>query len=408
MSRRRRTQRSPKNWVARILAAGVITIVGGFSITHAMAYRLRTAAPNTAIQLAPYDGRLTAMAAAILAGTDASPSDRRSANRLAIRALRQDPTAIAAASTLGLNAQVSGDIPSARKFFRYAEALSRRDMQTQLWAIEDSAGRNDVASALKHYDIALRVTPNLSEMLFPVLSSASTDPEIRATLVRTFAAKPTWADSFLPYLAGNTSNPRAAAQLLRDLKRAGLTVSGATQSAIVNSLLTSGLTDDAWAFYASVRPKANRRFSRDPRFSENPETSSQFDWVASAPDGASASILREGKAGVFDFSLPPMIGATLLQQQQLLPPGEYLLTGHSNAIEQPERAQPYWQLSCKAGRELGRVPVQNSNLKNGNFSGRFSVPADCGVQVLSLVAQPSESFSGVSGQIDFVELRPVQ
>lgn len=408
MSRRRRTQRPPRNWVSRILAAGAVAVLGGFAISHAMAYRLRTASPTAAVQLAPYDGRLTAMAAAVLAGADASPSDRRSANELAIRALRQDPTAVAAASTLGLNAQLSGDVANARRFFRYAEALSRRDMQTQLWAIEDSVGRSDIANALKHYDIALRVTPSLSEMLFPVLSSASTDPEIRVALVKTFVAKPAWADSFIPYLAGNTPDPRATARLLHDLEQAGVTVSGTTQSTLVNSLLASGFVDDAWAFYASVRPKADRRFSRDPRFSATSEMGSQFDWITFAPSGASVSILREGKAGVLDFSLPAMVGATLLQQQQVLPPGDYQLRGHSNAIEQPARTQPYWQLSCKTGRELGRIPIQNSSLQNGNFSGRFSVPADCGVQVLSLVAQPSESVSGVSGQIDFIELRPAQ
>jgi hypothetical protein len=92
----------------------------------------------------------------------------------------------------------------------------------------------------------------------------------------------------------------------------------------------------------------------------------------------------------------------------LLPPGDYQLMGHSLGIDQPAAALPYWVLNCVGGPELGRVIVPNSAEAEGRFSGTFKISENCPVQYLTLVARPSSAFSGVSGQIDQVLLRPVR
>jgi hypothetical protein len=91
---------------------------------------------------------------------------------------------------------------------------------------------------------------------------------------------------------------------------------------------------------------------------------------------------------------------------QVLPPGDYRLEGHASGIEQPESSAPYWLLSCSDGRELGRVVVHNATRDGGHFAGRFNVPAGCPSQFLTLVARPSDLVSGLSGQIDQVQLSP--
>ena len=45
--------------------------------------------------------------------------------------------------------------------------------------------------------------------------------------------------------------------------------------------------------------------------------------------------------------------------------------------------------------------------KEGMFVGRFTVPADCAAQLLSLVVRPSDAIAGASGQIDRVQLAPL-
>ena len=400
--RRDLVRRSPREWAVRIALAAVAAVLGYYSVIFSIAQVVVKNNPELAYRLAPYDGRITAVYATSLAGEDATPQDRARADDLAKLALRQDPTAVAAAATLGVNADLRGDRAAARRYFTYAQKLSRRDLRTQLWMIEDAVQRGDIPAALHQYDITLRVFPNLGKMLYPVLASASGDPAIRTELVKTLAGKPLWGESFINFIAGSGPDPRATAALFLALRRAGVAVPEAAGAGAINALIAAGQADAAWSYYAGIRPGADRRRSRDPRFVGKLETPSQLDWMPVNDGGLTTSI----QGGIFDFAVPASVGGPLLQQLQLLPPGSYRLTGHSIGIEQTQDARPYWLLSCQGGRELGRVEVPNSNVANGVFSGVFSVPADCPVQTLVLMARPSDAVSGLSGQFDRVELVP--
>lgn len=379
-----------------------IAVLGYTSVTFSLAQLVVRTDPIRAHRLAPYDGRITARLAGALTGAEASVSDRRRGENVAKLGLRQDPTAIAAIAALGVNAQVRNDVGTARRLFGYAAKLSRRDATTQLWVIEDMVARGDVAGALRHNDILLRTKPAMAGVLFPVLTAASSESAIRSELIRILAAKPAWSDGFISFAAANGKDPQAAASLLHGLRRADVNIPYAAQASVVGALLVSGALDRAWTYYASIRPGADRRSSRDPRFSAQSEAPTPFDWVAINDGGVTASIGQ----GVFDFSVPASVGGPLLQQSQLLPSGDYRLSGHSEGIDQAAGAGPYWVLTCRDGRELGRVDMPNSNQAGGNFAGNMRVPADCLVQALTLVARPSEAVGGLSGQIDRVQLTP--
>lgn len=400
--RRDLARRSPTEWAVRLALAAAAAVLGYYSVTFSIAQVVVDSDPALAYRLAPYDGRITAAYATSLAGEDATLQDRARADNLAKLALRQDPTAVAAVATLGVNADVRGDKAAARRYFIYAQKLSRRDFRTQLWMIEDAVERGDVPAAVHQYDITLRVFPNLGEILYPVLASASGDPAIRRELVRTLAGKPLWGENFINFVVGNGPDPRSTAALFLGLRRAGVAVPEAARAGAVNALIAAGQNDAAWSYYASVRPGADRRRSRDPRFTAGIDTPSQLDWVPIDEGGLTVSI----QAGVVDFAAPASLGGPMLQQLQLLSPGSYRLTGHSIGIEQVEDARPYWVLGCRGGRELGRVEVPNSTVANGVFSGTFSVPTGCPVQTLVLIARPSDSVSGLSGQLDRVALAP--
>src|SRR3546814_17422634 len=72
-----------------------------------------------------------------------------------------------------------GDRAGGERLLAYSQTLSRRDLRTQLMAIELAVARDDIPSALRHYDIALRTKKNAPDLLFPVLTSALTNPTIR-------------------------------------------------------------------------------------------------------------------------------------------------------------------------------------------------------------------------------------
>lgn len=404
---RSRLGRSPREWAVRFALTMTIAAVTCLSLAQTLAQVVVRSDPALAYRLAPWDGRMTAAFAASLSGPNATAADRAHADALAREALRHDPTAVAAISTLGLNAQIRGDKVSARRFFTYSERLSRRDLQTQLWMIEDSVGRGDIHGALHHYDVALRTKLESRDLLFPVLASASSDPRIREELLKTLSNRPLWASEFIGFVAANGPDPRSTAQLVLAARKAGVAIPDGVDAAVINGLLARELVEDAWSYYKATHPGADRRRSRDPNFATTAEQITAFDWEALNEAGMSTSVQRAGQNGVFDFSAPASVGGALLQQKQILPPGTYRLKGRSDGIEQVASSQPYWALLCyKDRRELGRVALPNSIHNGGVFEGRLMVPPGCPMQLLVLFARATDAVAGLSGQIVNVQLVP--
>ncbi|MDX5986619.1 hypothetical protein SIL82_20385 [Sphingomonas echinoides] len=383
----------------------VAAILGYLSITHSLANVLVESDPARAHLLDTENGPITAALAQKLFAEQPTPDRSAPFVRLAQAALRQDPTAVSAVATLGLQTGLRGDVVHTRRLFDYAQRLSRRDIRTQLWAIEDAVARDDIPAALHHYDIALRTIPMASDLLFPILAGALDQSAIRTNIVLTLRQQPTpqWGPKFISYLAATGGEPHALAQFFEEMHQAGMPLPTGAVATAVNGLSGSDAVEDAWHFYEKVRHGANRKISRDPYFAARLATPSLFDWVP-VNDGKIATSLENG---AFDFSVPTASGGILLQQMQVLPPGVYRFEGHGSGIMQGKDSLPYWVLSCHDGHELGRVIVANSTKAGSAFAGQFNVPRDCPVQTLSLFARPSDAVSGVSGQIDRAQLKPV-
>ncbi len=396
-------KRSRAEWAVRGSLASVIAVGSLFGLSYTLGYALRADLARAHV-MAPGDGRITALLAQQSLTATADRTEQSRAVRLAKRALLQDPTAVPAVTTLGLVAQLRGQEGTARRLFAYAQSLSRRDFQTQLWSIEDAVRRGDIAQALRHYDIALRTTRSAPDLLFPVLTSAIVDAAVRNSLARTLATRPTWADGFLGYLIANGKDWRAIADLTGRMRLMNASVPADVEAATINGLVSSGLFADAWRRYVVLRPGAKRRYSRDPQFRLQNTSPSSFDWVAVNDGSVTTSI----EGGIVDFSAPATVGGSVIRQVQMAPPGDYLLNGHASGIDQQLSARPYWTLTCQDGREVGRVVMPSSGSAGGSFSGKLRVPANCPVQTLTLIARASDTISGTVGQIDRVQFGPAR
>ena len=401
---RRRRGADIHHWPWRIAAAVLIATAGLAACAGTLAASLRSRAPVVAHHLAPWDGRLTALAARALLTADADVSARREAAALSRRALLQDPTTVAAASTLGFVRSIDGDAADARRLMRYAERLSRRDLPTEIWAIENAVARGDVARALGHYDTALRASGQAAGLLFPVLATAIDNADVRTSLVGRLADRPLWQGDFLDYAAVNAPDPRAVARLFAAIRPPAVPPSTGANAALLTRLIDSNAPELAWRYYASLRARADRTRSRDPRFAADVAAPLPFDWVVGTEPGIVA-VLRGGDEA-FNFAAPPSVSGTILYQLQALPTGRYRLAGHSRGIDEPDETAPFWSLSCRGGVELGRVTVTASARVGGAFGGTFAVPAGCPVQVLALIARASSKVAGLSGQIFDVALQP--
>jgi len=392
-------------WMFRIVLVLVIGVLGYLSTAQTLGFSIRKSDPARAFTLASRDGRVVALFAQQMAG--ATAKDRTVGDELSRRAILMDPTAVPALASLGLSFQARGNIAAAKRLFAYAQHLTRRDLQVQVWAIEDAVGRGDISSALHHYDIALRTSAQAPALLFPILASAIGDLSIRKALTATLTARPAWASSFIEFAGTNQSDPVATAQLYLELQRARVPIPQAANAKIIATLLSLDKIDVAWSYYAALHPGLSRNASRQANFVGVPDEPSAFDWAPINDNGITTSIERRGQRSSFEMATAATIGGSLLQQLQVLPPGSYRITGRSADINQPMASQPYWSLTCRDGRELGRVEVPDSAKNGGRFTGRFDVPLGCPVQVLVLTARSSDAIGGLSGRIENVLLSPL-
>lgn len=404
-SKASRPRRPLPEWGTRLALAAIVSWLGYLSVTQSIALVLTNSRIETAYALAPGNSRIAARWAQAMMRPDADAADRKRAAALARQALLHDATAVEAITTLSIGALFRNDAAAAEHLLTYSQALSRRDLPTQLMALEMAVARDDIPQALRHYDIALRTKKDAPSLLYPVMASALVIPKIRDGLVHTLSSKPNWGNDFVNYVAGSKVDPAATTAFFKALQTSRFPISPVARSIVIGRLVSDKRLDDAWSYYATAYQDADRRASRDANFKIGPEMPTAFDWIAINGTGVSTTILPDARNGLFDFTVSMGNGGTLLQQLQMLPPGDYLLEGHSIGIEQPARSRPYFILRCQTGGEIGRVELHNSSQAGGRFQGTIRVPADCPVQMLALVARSSDDIGGVSGQIDRIQIR---
>lgn len=401
-----------RSWLIRGGLAAAATWVAVSSLSSSLATVLAVTDPAAAHKLAPSDGRFTAKSVAeafSLAPEQASDSQQA---RQALLALRQDGTAVEALSVLGIQAQLRADIPAASALFQHSTRLTRRELQPHLWSIEQAVARGDIQAALVNYDAALRSSSNAQRNLLPILVNAAAEPRVRAALVPILLTRPVWAERFLQQATSKASDPLAIATMLDSLAKQGYPVTDSMRANIIRQLAATSRYADAWRYYTALRKGVDRRRSRDSHFALQDDIRTPFDWVLGSAEILSAAFVpastsSEGStSGILDFSLPPGRGATVVTQDQWLPAGRYRLNGRSSGIDGPASTRPYWVLKCRGGQELGRVQITPSPDEERAFSGEFTVPGDCPIQTLSLVARAVDGIEGSSGQIREVQLAP--
>lgn len=400
-------QRSNGEWAVRGLAALALAICGYHGTVDSLANVLVKADAERALLLSPGNGLILGKYAESAFSRQLTNESRSVPVTYARRALIKEPTSVEALTVLGFAAQLRADATQSDRILEYSSALSRRELRPRIWAIEKAASQGDIKAALRNYDLALRTSNIAPNLLYPTLTAALSEARIRKELLTILAKKPVWLDSFLPYVAKSGVQPVGAAALFAEGEPNGLKVSESVHAALVNSLASSNEWERAWEYYRGFRGKLRRDRSRDANFALQAEARAVFDWRPSSDSRFAAAILPRGGGGVFDFAVAPTFGGVLLEQAQLLPPGEYRLTVASTAIDQPPVSQPYWTLICQDGRELGRLPLSKSDGNSSYFIGTFRVPADCGRQMLSFVARATDDIMGVSGQVLEARLLPV-
>lgn len=351
-------------------------------------------APELALRFWPVTHAAQAQRASQLAVDPAiSVAGRRESDHLARISLAGDPTDVAAIRTRGLLAGIGGDAATARRWMAFSQALSRRDLPTQLWFIEDAVGRNDIDAALTHYDRALRTSRQAPDILFPVLIGAVTEPAVADKLSRLIAQRPNWWGAFMNRLIGEVSDPDALVPFARRLR---LTATDPDHPdflpRILQRLVAGGNFKAAGSLARASGPARGSALLYNGGFEQDGDLL-PFGWrmvddadlsarIEPRPDGAPGRALileaRNGRTGV------------VAMQAAALATGRYVLSGEGGDPNSDPRSRATIQVRCGTadGTSLGHVALPP--VARGRISMPFAVPAGCPGVWIMVEARASE------------------
>lgn len=387
--------------VLRAASAIGIFVVGSYAASQSLALTMRTSNNGLAYRLAPSDARILSVRTKILTEGTTQRARWDQAAALARRALLRDPLSGTAAATVGLHAAMQGNERIVTDALAYARGITRRDLRTNLWAIENQVMRNDIPGALRDYDVALRTSTHAPDILFPVLAGAVADDDVRAALVPTLVRAPVWTVPFLRYVAETAPDHQAAATLFGDLRRRGVALPQGTEASLLGALVTAGDYATARRYLANAGLPVDG--SRYPTFAGNPPSPSPFDWNMSDASGVSATVQQDGDAGILAFSTVGGASGPIARQLQLLPPGRYDVVSALASIK-PADARLYWSAQCVDGVELGRIALSSQVSDRPVVNGSFTVPATCPALWWTLVA-PFDNATDINGELRYAAIR---
>jgi hypothetical protein len=376
---------------------------------------MRTVRPDRAISFQPLDARARAKAAEqFIVRSRGNPAAIDRAERLSLDALRRDATVALAWRTLGLVALSRNQGDRAASMFRFAGTVSKRDLPTQLWLIEERVQANDIGGALVHYDIALRTNEGSHDVLLPVLVSATSQNNIVPAIARVLNTMPPWRRSYLRRLAAGAPNPENAALLF------GLILPRASDddrrviTAAMRAMVTRRQFRAAQRLYRFLSPadRGQAALLRNPSF-DRPNLYAPFDWQLSEESDLRAEQRPAGNGSPglrLQLFARNGVGRSAARQLLLLSPGRYQISAQAGIVPNARPARLGWSIQCGNARGAFLLRQQLPPLSTRiAASSTFVVPAaGCEGQWLRLNIQPDFHPGGVAGWLDSLTLRRVQ
>jgi len=393
------------------LAAGGLVLWFVTSFTIAMVFADN--APAVSLRVWPHHAGAKAQMAVNLVG-DGRDLQRRAGDiaSWARRAIEREPSNVKAIRAFGLASAAQLRQSQASAIFRYSESLSRRDVPTQLWLIEEAVAANDIRRALQHYNRAMLTSLPARTQLNPILAQAAADPAILTPLVRMLEGRPLyWQDTAYAIVA---SCPATRLCVPAIFSRMQLNHRSGTERNIMlvglSRLVGEGAYQQAWSLYERLPGAQTDGYLRGGGF-DRAGGYPPFDWVLSedpdliahmqdgSSDGASGQALfvaaNGGKSG------------EVARQLLLLPPGAYTLAARVGLVPQDEADRPLIEVVC-AGAERSSIVRRifpSASEQPASLVLNFQVPSGCAAQWLVVSVRGSLSGQSSESWIDQMALR---
>jgi hypothetical protein len=394
----------------------IIVIAGALAVAYlataiTLSNVVATRAPRLALALWPSHAVAHARMADVLIGSNGARPPVREVRKHAAAALSRNPTLASPARDLGLLALLRRDMAEADRRLSYAEAMSRRDIPTQLWLIERRVAANDVPGALLHYGVALQVAPGTSAQLFPVLAAALGQDDLVRPIGDLVLRGESWRSPFFYYVNANATNLSNLAALYLYLNRRHSPPERVHVAGLIGRLLQAGELDAAARVYAIVDPAWRRgdvAAQLDGGFDRNDDLP-PFGW-ALEPSLAWRSARAAGNADqALYLSIPGSAGWASTatpgaRRLLLLPAGAYRLTALLGREQGAGQAILHVELACAQGSSPASAVAAVVPARPGPLEATLRT-GGCGQQNLSISVERQGEGSGAVW-IDRLRLTP--
>lgn len=402
----------PLFWVKIIVVLVATTYLAWLSFIHAVANAAWDRNPDTALYYVPDHPLALSRKADELFAQRQDPATLAKVEAMARQSLRGGALNPAAIRLLGYVADARGDTKTARDLMLLSQRVSRRDFGTQLWLIEDAVARNDKAAAIYHYDIAMRTTPGSFPILFPTLTGALDDPEVRVALAPIVRQAPVWLPAYLGSAINSIANP---ANLADVLVKAGRLPDEENYRNMSNALLAQLAAKNKFPafqqYYLSLKGGNKAAFQSASLTKATVNLAyPAAGWQAFETAGVGGAFSQPDATG--RFSLAAFAGSgergEVMRKLLFLEPGSYRFQAQYAALEAVSDAEIRWDLQCitPAGN-VGKWFV-DTPIRRGNFAQMqdFTVGNDCRAQLLILQAAGGSNQLGAEFTLRSVDVTP--
>lgn len=389
-------------WLGAVVVAGLATACAATTI-------LSRERPDLVLRLSPSNGDAlvrTVDKDLVARGNLDSFKGRagRAVEEKAKRALRVEPLQSGTLRILATVLEVGRTLRSPRDIMLMSETVSRRDLITQVWLIEDAVSRDDVADALKHYDRALSAHPGVGSQLFAVLARALDEPEIRRGLSPYLRADRPWAITFLDYAITNAPAPVYVAALFKGYGGSRQVAKHRPlEGALLQRLVAHGDVEVA-ASYARLMAGSRAPVLDNIDFSEaslDPDLR-PLSWMLSNDP---SSVIEFDAAKGLSISVDQQARITASSRVFIIPAAGQWTFGYT--VELPSLSpmgQARWEMQC-VGESAGPFWSQAVPTQPGTVTYRHAVnlPAMCRAVVFNLFVAGADDVD--ASRIAFRSLR---
>ena len=385
-------QKSPFFWIKTTLILVVTGYLAWLSFIHAVANITWDTNPDVALRYVPDHPLALSRKADEMFAEKQDPATLAKVEAMAKQSLRGGALNPVAIRLLGYVADVRGDTKKARELMLLSHKVSRRDFGTQLWLIEDAVARGDKKQALYHYDIAMRTTPSSFPILFPTLTGALSDPEVRVALAPIVRQAPIWLSSYLSEAINTVENPANLADVL--LKAGGLPEDEGYQNlsnALLGQLAAKNKFPAFRQYYLTLKGNKPAAFQSAALTKDTVNVRyPAMGWQVVENVGIGGSFSQPDTKGRFSLSAFAGSGerGEVMRKMLFLEPGNYRFQAQYSALEGVSDAEIRWDMQCMSpAGNVGKWFV-STPVRRGNFAQvqDFKVDKACPSQLLIMQA----------------------